>query len=83
MKDESKVDEVNEIMYTICEALRNVSMNLYSFFPEKMTQVFESLGLEAYDEYLEDGKLEELRSEKVTYNITKKAPILFEKFEVE
>ena len=83
MKDETKKHQVEEIMYTICETLRNVSMNLYPFFPEKMTQVFEALWLEWYDKELEEWNLESLRNRKITYKILNKAPILFEKFEIE
>lgn len=83
MKNDSKKEEVEEIMYTICESLRNVSMNLYPFFPEKMTEVFESLALSNYPDRLEKWLLDELRNEKVTYNIVKKAPILFEKFDID
>jgi methionyl-tRNA synthetase len=45
MKDEAREEEVKEIMYTICESIRQVAINLYSFFPEKMSEVFSSLNL--------------------------------------
>ncbi|MDD3646304.1 MAG: methionine--tRNA ligase [Candidatus Gracilibacteria bacterium] len=83
MKDESKLEEVKEIMYTICEGVRQVSLNLYPFFPEKMTQVFDSLNLKDYKTRLEAGELKTLRAEKVVFDIKEKAPILFEKFELE
>ena len=83
MKDESKSEEVKEIMYTICESLRQVAMNLYPYFPEKMTEVLQALSLEGYPEVLEEGKLNELRNRVETFNIVKKAPILFQKFEIE
>lgn len=83
MKDESKSEEVKEIMYTICESLRQVAMNLYPYFPEKMTEVLQALSLEGYPEVLEEGKLDELKNRVETFNIVKKAPILFQKFEIE
>jgi len=45
MKDEAKQEEVKTIMYTICESIRQVSLNLYPFFPEKMSEVFDALNL--------------------------------------
>ena len=83
MKDESKSEEVKEIMYTICESLRQVAMNLYPYFPEKMTEVLQALSLEGCPEVLEEGKLDELKNNVETFNIVKKAPILFQKFEIE
>ncbi len=83
MKDESKSEEVQEIMYTICESLRQVGMNLFPYFPEKMAEMFAGLGLENYSELLEEGRLEELRNKKETFKITQKCPILFQKFEIE
>ncbi len=83
MKDESKQEEVKTIMYTICESIRQVSINLYPFFPEKMSQVFSSLNLIWYAEKLEQWKYTELKNEKVIFLIKEKSPILFEKFELE
>ena len=83
MKDESKSEEVKEIMHTICESLRQVAMNLYPYFPEKMTEVLQALSLEGCPEVLEEGKLDELKNNVETFNIVKKAPILFQKFEIE
>ncbi|NCO31492.1 hypothetical protein GW891_01405 [bacterium] len=45
MKDEAKQEEVKTIMYTICESIRQVSLNLYPFFHEKMSEVFDALNL--------------------------------------
>lgn len=83
MKDESKLEEVKEIMYTICEWVRQVSLNLYPFFPEKMSEVFNALNLKDYKSRLEAWELKILREEKVVFDIKEKAPILFEKFELE
>lgn len=83
MKDEAKQDEVRTIMYTICESIRQVSLNLYPFFPEKMWEVFDALNLKWYKEELESGKYNELRNKKETFYIKEKSPILFEKFELE
>lgn len=83
MKDEERLEEVKIIMYTICESIRQVALNLYPFFPEKMSEVFASLNLIWYAEKLEQWKYNELKNEKVTFFIKEKSPILFEKFELE
>ncbi|MDD2907471.1 MAG: methionine--tRNA ligase [Candidatus Gracilibacteria bacterium] len=83
MKDEARKDEVEAIMYTICESVRLVALNLYPFFPEKMEQIFNSLNLVGYKELLEKGNFQALRNKKETFFIKEKAPILFEKFELE
>lgn len=82
MKDDSKIEEVKEIMYTICEWLRQVSLNLYPFFPEKMIQVLKALGLDYYAR-LEAWEFNDIRNQKPSFIIKEKAPILFEKFDVE
>jgi methionyl-tRNA synthetase len=83
LKDNTKIEEVEKILYTALESIRQVAMNLYPFFPEKMTEVFKALNLENYVEKLENGELQALRNEKISFNITEKSPILFEKFEIE
>jgi hypothetical protein len=46
-----------------------------------MWEVFKALNLSNYVERLENWELQTLRNEKVNFEITKKAPILFERFE--
>lgn len=82
MKDESSLEEVKTILYTVCEWLRQVSLNLYPFFPQKMLQVLSALGFDYYSS-LESWKFDSLRKESPKFVITKKSPILFEKFDVE
>lgn len=82
MKDEKNIQEVINILYTICESIRQVSLNLYSFFPEKMTNVFGSLALKDYTKYLEEWKLEELKNKTEVFNIKNKTEILFQKFDI-
>ncbi len=82
MKDESSIEEVKTILYTVCEWLRQVSLNLYPFFPEKMSQVLNALGFD-YLEKLESWEFDSLRNDKPKFVITKKSPILFEKFDIE
>ena len=43
-----KIDEetAKEVLYILAEGLRQVGLALYPFFPEKMSEVFEKLGLE-------------------------------------
>ncbi|MDQ7023646.1 MAG: methionine--tRNA ligase [Candidatus Gracilibacteria bacterium] len=74
-------EKAEEILYILAEGLRNVGLNLYSFFPEKMLELFERLGLENYAEQLENGKLEELRNKTEIFYI-KNNGILFERFEL-
>lgn len=82
MKDEETLMQAKNILFTICESLRQVWLNLYPFFPEKMTKLFEILWLSDYEKDLENGKLEELKSKKENFKITEKPEILFEKVEV-
>ena len=82
IKDESKRDEVIDIFYTISEWLRQVWLNLYSFFPEKMWELFSKIGLEWYVEELENGKLKELREKQEVFMIKEKGEALFERFDV-
>gem|GEM_PF-2109972 len=69
-----KTDEIEtkKVLYTVAELLRQVWLNLYCFFPQKMSDLFEKIGLENYREQLEDGKLEELRNKIEIFNITEK-----------
>ena len=82
IKDEKKKEEVINIFYTIAEWLRQVWFNLYTFFPEKMTEMFEKFWLEDYKKRLENGELEELRKEKVVFNIKEKWNNLFERIDI-
>jgi methionyl-tRNA synthetase len=82
MKDKAKIEEVRQILYVTLEWIRQVSLNLYAFFPEKMSEVFKVLNLSHYIKNLEDWKLKDLREEKVDFDIEEKAPILFQKFEL-
>lgn len=82
IKDEDKTVTI-ETLYTLAEWVRQVGLNLYAFFPEKMSELFTKLGLENYAERLEKGELESLRKEKPVFNITEKWSPLFARFEVE
>jgi len=82
MKDENLLSEAKNILFTICESLRQVWINLYPFFPEKMSKLFETLWLENYSEKLENWDIEELKSQKEVFKIMKKPEILFEKFDI-
>jgi methionyl-tRNA synthetase len=75
-------DETKKVLYTVAEWLRQVWLCLYPFFPEKMWEMFEKLGLENYKEQLENGRLEELRNKKEIFQIKEKWENLFERFEV-
>ncbi len=82
MKDEEKIDEVKEIFYTIAESLRQVWLNLYTYFPEKMTELFEKIGLENVTLELDNWKLQDLRNKKEVFMIKQKGNALFERVEV-
>ena len=74
---------IKQIYYTIAEWLRQVWMNLYAFFPEKMWEMFDRLGLDNYSEKLENWELEELRNKKEVFNITEKWKPLFARFDID
>ncbi len=82
IKDENKQEETREVLYTIAEWLRQVWLNLYSFFPEKMWEMFIKLGLENYVEQLEDWKLEYLRNKTEVFNIKEKWEALFQRIDI-
>lgn len=81
IKDENKTQTI-ETLYTLAEWVRQVGLNLYPFFPEKMTELFNKLWLNNYDVRLENGELETLRTETPVFNITEKWSPLFARFEV-
>lgn len=75
-------EKAREVLYNIAEWLRHVWLNLYSFFPEKMWEMFARLGLENYVERLENWELEKLRWEKEIFTITEKWKALFDRFDI-
>jgi len=79
-----KEDEegTREVLYTIAEWLRQVWLNLYTFFPEKMSEMFEKLGLQDYKQRLENWELEKLRTESIVFEIKEKWNNLFERIDV-
>ena len=81
IKDDDKRETI-ETLYTLAEWVRQVGLNLYAFFPEKMSELFNKLGLENYSERLENWELENLRAETPVFNITEKGKPLFARFEV-
>lgn len=78
-----KTDEAQarEVLYTLAEGLRQVGMQLYPFFPEKMSEMFEKLWLKGYDQKLEAGELYTLLEQKESFHITEKGSPLFARFE--
>jgi methionyl-tRNA synthetase len=82
LKDETKTEETRDVLYTIAEWLRQVWLNLYPFFPEKMWEMFNSLWLEWYVEKLEAGNLEELRNKQEVFKIKDKWEILFKRIDL-
>jgi len=80
-----KEDEetTREVLYTIAEWLRQVWLNLYVFFPEKMAEMFKKLGLQDYKKRLENWELEKLRVEKPIFEIKEKWEPLFKRVEIQ
>lgn len=75
--------KAQEVLYIVAEWLRQVWLNLYAFFPKKMWEIFEKLGLKDYVKKLEDWKLEELRNiNNEVFNIKEKWENLFNRFEI-
>lgn len=81
IKDEDKTQTI-DTLYSLAEWVRQVWLNLYPFFPEKMTELFNKLGLDNYASRLEKWELEVLRGETPDFNITEKWTPLFARFEV-
>ncbi len=82
IKDESKLQETTEVLYTIAEGLRQVGLVLYPFFPEKMSELFEKIGLSEYKSQLENWKLSDLQQKTETFFIKEKWEPLFARFDV-
>lgn len=83
IKDPVKLDETLIVLSTIAEWLRQIWMILYPFFPEKMAEMFEKIGLEWYKEILENGWLKDLVNKKEIFKIKEKWNPLFSRFDVE
>ena len=79
IKDDQQTTSEN--LYVLAEWLRQVGLSLYAFFPEKMTEMFEKLGLKNYTEKLEQWDLEELRNKQETFHIKEKGEALFARVE--
>lgn len=82
IKETEKQEETREVLYTIAEWLRQVGLALYPFFPEKMSEMFDKLGLKNYSELLEAGKLQELIDKSETFYIKEKWNPLFARIEL-
>lgn len=80
-----KTDEAQagKVLYTLAEWLRQVGLSLYPFFPEKMSEMFEKLGLENYTQQLEEGKLNELLEKQEVFEITEKWEALFNRLDLD
>lgn len=76
------LEKAEIILYIIARRLVMIGFELYPFFPEKMSEMFEKFGLSQYSEKLEQWKLEELQNTTPEFNITEKWENLFNRFEV-
>lgn len=75
-------EETKKVLFYLAEGLRQVWLALYPFFPEKMLEMFEKLGLEWYKEDLDLWKLDELRDRKEKFEIKEKWEALFQRIEL-
>lgn len=82
IKDENKLEETREVLYTVAEWLRLVWLVLYPFFPEKMSEMFTKLWLNDYEKRLKKWELNQLLEETPLFNISEKWENLFNRFEV-
>ncbi len=79
-----KDDQVatKEALYTLAEWLRQVGLQLYPFFPEKMLEMFEKLWLEEYKFHLNRWKLQELIAKQEMFHIKEKWEPLFKRIDI-
>lgn len=82
IKESEKQEETKSTLYTIAEWLRQVWLALYPFFPEKMAEMFNKLGLGNYQARLENWELEKLINETVIFNIKEKGNPLFARIDI-
>lgn len=80
IKDDEETTRQN--LYVLAEGLRQVGLALYPFFPEKMTEMFEKLGLDDYVFHLEQWKLQDLRDKKEVFHVKEKGEALFARVEI-
>jgi len=80
IKDDEETTRQN--LYVLAEWLRQVGLCLYAFFPEKMSEMFEKLGLEWYSSKLEAWELQEILDKKEIFNIKEKGNPLFQRIEI-
>ena len=77
-KDEAKREELNEVLYHLCEALRCVTIMLQPFMPSTCQTIFEELGVE--EEKQGFSSLE--YGAKSTYQVIEKAIVLFKRLDL-
>lgn len=75
-------EAIRWILYTIAESLRQVWFCLYPFFPDKMSEMFEKLGLEWYKQKLDNWELNELKEKEEIFQIKEKWKALFDRIQV-
>ncbi len=73
--------EARQVLYTLAEGLRQVSLYLYPFFPKKMNELHLRLWLSNYQERLHSGELMEILEERPDFFITEKGEVLYARIE--
>lgn len=83
IRDDTKLEDTREVLFIIAEWLRQAWLILYPFFPEKMSMMFEKLGLKNYKEILQNGWLKDLQEKKEIFEILEKWENLYNRIEIE
>lgn len=81
LKDESLNEQTFDVLYTMAECLRNVWVNLFAFFPEKMDELLTRLGLPEYKNELLEGNRDELLERTEKFDIKEKWQPLYARFD--
>ena len=78
----NNIDKASQVLYFLAEWLRQVWLNLYCFFPEKMWEMFIKLWFQNYITQLQEWKLQKLRDKKEIFHIKEKKDNLFNRIEI-
>lgn len=77
-KDESLKEELDDVLYHLCEALRCVTIMLQPFMPDTCQTIFEELGVEEEKQ----GFSSLAYGAKYTYKVIEKAIVLFKRLDL-
>lgn len=77
LKDESNLEELTNILYTLGEWLRVMATCLYPFFYEKMWELLVRIGVDYWDLFTNKTSLQELISRKEIFVVSEKWEALY------